>query len=428
MDLSRAGSALSKGESKAALAALVAEWRARPLPRLADAIDTLAAFGPLFDDGAKNMKDRRARIVALVGKHGRDPRLARLLGDFLRDRPFSSTSAEPVYNEAVRALAKIGDPRSVPRAREVWGGLGAAYARMAAKLGAVPEPTPAETAELDALERAIRAAKPAPRARSTQERSGDALLAAVYADPDDDAARAVYADFLSQRGDPRGEFIALQLLSSPTAEQRRRANALRDEHAREWVGSLAPVLAKTELEFRRGFLSACACKARQHESARIAADPVWATVERVRFTADGWFFEPDVQKALRDVRVEGDYHLDALLDAPRPWRIERLRTNPRIALGDAALARLAKTDRLPALVALHLQAPRHGWFAKTRFASQLRELGLGLEYAADVQRERAKWLAELAKLPALERVNVHAYRARGTWLARDAERRFAVPA
>jgi uncharacterized protein (TIGR02996 family) len=39
----------------------------------------------------------------------------------------------------------------------------------------------------------------------------DKLLAEVYASPDDDAPRLVYADWLQERDDPRGEFIALQI-------------------------------------------------------------------------------------------------------------------------------------------------------------------------------------------------------------------------
>lgn len=38
-----------------------------------------------------------------------------------------------------------------------------------------------------------------------------ALLDAIYASPDDDAPRQVFADALTERGDPRGEFITLQL-------------------------------------------------------------------------------------------------------------------------------------------------------------------------------------------------------------------------
>ncbi|MBA3541481.1 MAG: TIGR02996 domain-containing protein [Deltaproteobacteria bacterium] len=36
------------------------------------------------------------------------------------------------------------------------------------------------------------------------------LIAAVAEAPDDDAPRLVYADWLMERGDPRGELVALQ--------------------------------------------------------------------------------------------------------------------------------------------------------------------------------------------------------------------------
>ena len=53
----------------------------------------------------------------------------------------------------------------------------------------------------------------APRSvRRAANRAGETeLLAEIYAAPDDDAPRLVYADWLQERGDPRGEFIALQL-------------------------------------------------------------------------------------------------------------------------------------------------------------------------------------------------------------------------
>jgi uncharacterized protein (TIGR02996 family) len=39
----------------------------------------------------------------------------------------------------------------------------------------------------------------------------EAFLAAIIADPANDSARCAYADYLQERGDPRGEFIAIQL-------------------------------------------------------------------------------------------------------------------------------------------------------------------------------------------------------------------------
>lgn len=39
----------------------------------------------------------------------------------------------------------------------------------------------------------------------------DELLAAIVQAPDDDAPRLVFADWLSERGDPRGEQIAVEV-------------------------------------------------------------------------------------------------------------------------------------------------------------------------------------------------------------------------
>jgi len=77
----------------------------------------------------------------------------------------------------------------------------------------------------------------------------DALEAALVEDPDDLATHRAYADYLQEQGDPRGEFIQVQLaLEDPerTAEERqelqRRERELLTEHEREWLGVLADEL------------------------------------------------------------------------------------------------------------------------------------------------------------------------------------------
>ena len=46
----------------------------------------------------------------------------------------------------------------------------------------------------------------------------DAFLHAILAAPDDDTPRLIYADWLEERGDLRGEFIRLQVeLAEPGA-------------------------------------------------------------------------------------------------------------------------------------------------------------------------------------------------------------------
>src|SRR5262249_51579200 len=83
----------------------------------------------------------------------------------------------------------------------------------------------------------------------------EALEAALVENPDDLAAHAAYADFLQEQGDPRGEFIALQLAledpgKSPEERQRllERERELLQAHQREWLGDLAPALLDNEGE------------------------------------------------------------------------------------------------------------------------------------------------------------------------------------
>ena len=45
------------------------------------------------------------------------------------------------------------------------------------------------------------------------------LLQAILEEIDGDTPRLVYADFLEERGDPRGEFIRLQVLRARDPEQ-----------------------------------------------------------------------------------------------------------------------------------------------------------------------------------------------------------------
>jgi uncharacterized protein (TIGR02996 family) len=76
----------------------------------------------------------------------------------------------------------------------------------------------------------------------------EALEAAVRANPDDRAAHAALADYLLEQGDPRGEFIQVQLAledeSLPAArrkELKAREMALLKKHLDDWVGPWAKV-------------------------------------------------------------------------------------------------------------------------------------------------------------------------------------------
>lgn len=88
-----------------------------------------------------------------------------------------------------------------------------------------------------------------------------AFLATIAAEPEDDTVRLVYADWLEERGDPRGEFVRVQCRlarsdeSDPHSEELRlRERALLDAHRLSWLGPLTEW--GTDWRFRRGFVAA----------------------------------------------------------------------------------------------------------------------------------------------------------------------------
>jgi uncharacterized protein (TIGR02996 family) len=83
------------------------------------------------------------------------------------------------------------------------------------------------------------------------------LEARILSNPDDRDAYAVYGDWLSEHGDPRGELVAVQLklAEAPTPELRERETKLLAEHAATWLGELASLPAKDfAVTWRFGFL------------------------------------------------------------------------------------------------------------------------------------------------------------------------------
>jgi uncharacterized protein (TIGR02996 family) len=76
--------------------------------------------------------------------------------------------------------------------------------------------------------------------------AGKALENAILADPDDLGAHAAYADWLIEQGDPRGEFIQVQLAlederrsSAERRKLKKREEELLKAHCMEWVGEWA---------------------------------------------------------------------------------------------------------------------------------------------------------------------------------------------
>ncbi len=111
--------------------------------------------------------------------------------------------------------------------------------------------------------------------------SDDALLSAIYENPDDDGPRLVYADSLSERGDELGEFITLQIRRARgegTFETLAREQELLADGKRRARLTL-PLSAGGACLTHRGFPVGVALTTTGAKS--VVGSPAWATVTEV---------------------------------------------------------------------------------------------------------------------------------------------------
>jgi len=240
-----------------------AEWDALEATQRAPALGLL--LERLVTRRSTELLDRLHRLKTWPA----DPRLSGALHRLLLSPPLTATSTREAWREVYRVLGHVGDPRTL----EVLQAAPRRYTHLAKSIRAwfseqlqrlaedwrAPASSPLTAMEQRWLQRVRTLAAGATRARQDEEREvrrEQSLLRAVYAAPHDDAPRLVYADLLSARDDPRGEFIVLECEKAhgtlnPT--QRRRHDALLRKYGTLWKGRLARAVATAGLEYERGF-------------------------------------------------------------------------------------------------------------------------------------------------------------------------------
>jgi len=134
--------------------------------------------------------------------------------------------------------------------------------------------------------------------RADPERTAE-LFEAVYRSPGDDEPRLILADWLTEHGDPLGEFIALQCSGASTAERDLRADELLHQHRFRWSQALGEV-PPDAVRFERGFPSRVNLvfeRRTSRESNTCAVAPslflrppsqAWATVTRMELQVASW--------------------------------------------------------------------------------------------------------------------------------------------
>jgi uncharacterized protein (TIGR02996 family) len=254
--------------------ARAAEGRPASLPLLLEQV---------FGDGPRVASTRLAALEHAPS----DPRLSRTLVQWLEAPPFHGAGRKRFFPTVIVVLGAQKDREALPVLRAIVApenreravariGVSqlAGVRKLVTALEAEPAPaslTASQLAKVDACLARLATMRAAPRRKVASE-----LLAEVYARPDEDGPRLVYADALAETGDPRGEFIVLQCERARVGgAPSRRERELLKGHERAWLGALEPVVLKSDVRYERGFVAACRYKSGGIDT---TAAPEWATV------------------------------------------------------------------------------------------------------------------------------------------------------
>lgn len=328
-----------------------------------------------------------------------DPRIATLAIGLLRRYDQLKGSCERLARRLADCVERHGDashgPTISPSSAHpgVWRRLELLALRLEERSSALP----VSEAQLAALEAAIdredlalvRTEKPKNRQATTPEE----LLALVYADPDDDGARLVYADLLVERGDPRGAFILLQFQArggTLTDKQWTRMNALQRKHQKVWLRSIWPAFGnnkglvdKDAVQFERGFPVSARVRQPRRAPSDLWDQPEWSTLRRL----EGSCVLGPSMRGLEEAILFGESRFAG--DVPRLRRLQ-------VVASRALLT--SEWPELPALTALTLvfgeiDAPEAlALLMQQPFAARLRELR---DLQATLQRETTGWLGRV---------------------------------
>ncbi|MDQ3296825.1 MAG: TIGR02996 domain-containing protein [Myxococcota bacterium] len=416
---------------KAPLAELLAAWSIVPAAELADVIATVDIAPELAEIVSADSNAGFARLSQREAE--RDPRLADVLIGWLADPPWHSTSTQPFYKLVLQRLEAIADPRSIDgltraskamqkvvKGKSMRGWLveriGLTRDALRALVpGGVPALTPAERKLVAGAAKALADDRSAglPKQPTGRAKTAVDLLAAIRADPRDDAPRHVYGDVLVEKGDPRGTFITMQLARAgraPTPAERKAEVALLAQHARVWLGELAGVVGGltrdsfavgpertgTQIRFERGFLAGCFIGRTPKRVAAVAGNPELATVEELTLYSEGAVV---LQKAhlpaLRSLHIPAAL-LDLVHAAPFASRLEMLECtgepSPAFAENVKRCATLAALRRLELdLHANEIDVPVRDVITAALALPQVEQFGVNCYGSLVFERTGKRW-------------------------------------
>ncbi|EDM77983.1 hypothetical protein PPSIR1_19279 [Plesiocystis pacifica SIR-1] len=402
----------------------------------------------------------RARFDRLV-VHADDPRVLRTFGEMITEPPVMSQSNFPLWTQLFAAVEAHPDPRLVPvlwarldrppGRSQFWPlfyqrclqtlrrGLGEAGLDSLTPPGELAGALGARIAELWAAAPAkatTHDSGPDEGARSRQRAARvELLFAAVHAEPERAEHRMVLADLLAAEGDPRGEFIQLQLTHAraraagrePSPASLAREARLLAEHRDAWLGPLIEVLE--EAVFSEGFLTRARAYFAAETQRGVLASPQWSTVRSLETDDLALLGDPRLRALERAGGFGGAALVGLICGQPGDAALARCATLGPVDLGadepseaDRVRVREASGARLPALRQLWIAhvdrntAPTPGgyaWLLDSALGRRLELLRISAHpWAQGGARGRASdgllegWVRALERWPALRRLEL----------------------
>jgi uncharacterized protein (TIGR02996 family) len=405
---------------------LLAAWAIVPAEEIAEAIERVPRedLEPIVAGTAVEGLARLTRLDT-----ARDPRVSATYVRWLAAPPWHATGSRPFYTSLFKRLLAIGDPRALaqlPKAAKqvektikgasMRGWLVEAIGKACAALAKAPPVLSAGDRALvtQAANLVATAPRSAPKVSKATQAAAE-LLAAIRANPADDGARQVYADILSEKGDPRGEFITMQLARSgrePTSKERGRELAFLRKHLRVWLGELSavsgalgswnvavgPGFVGWDIRFERGFLAEVMARGSDAKIRSVAGHPDFATVECL-LAEDPALLVATELPAL-ELLATSSQALPVVLERPFASQLVELHVRTRELGSDLALA-IRGCGTLPKLRRMTLEF-----------------------YAAQFDDLLASTLAAALALPRLEKVGTSFYACEGAYERIDGRWRF----
>lgn len=308
-----------------------ASWIARA--SRADRVDVELLLPGLFRGPlGKRISERFALLLPFAD----DPRVTLAFGRMIDEPPVMSVANFSLWTRLFAALHRAPDIRLRPvlercvsspfSGSRFWPML---QQRSLALLRELPQQPPALSPAVREQIAAVRQriTKLAPTASITPRSRpsiADQLLAKIYREPELLEHRMVWADALQNLGDPRGEFVQLQLARDDASKPGKRERALLAQYELAWLAELAPVVDRRRLRWANGFpIEAEVVFNSQTERALIGSE-VWATFQAIDCN-DFELIRSPTMRSLRRVGGFGTELLRALVEHHGPaFALEQL--------------------------------------------------------------------------------------------------------